>query len=146
MSYSDMAPSADKWLHSDGSVTTMSGEIILPEHPDRAADYASRMPQAAKWLMSDGSITDALPISGDAGGSPDPDRAADYASRTPQAAKWLMPNGSVTDALPLGGNLGGGLLISDDVAGTHVFPVAAVSDVVQTNIPQIFDGANAVLV
>lgn len=68
MNYDDMAPTADKWLHANGSVTTMAGDIIHPAHPDRARDYASRSPQAAKWLLPDGSIVNSMP--GGGGGSP----------------------------------------------------------------------------
>ena len=62
MSYEEMMPSADKWLHADGSVTSMSGELILPPDPVRAAQYAGMSPQAAKWLLPDGRITQELPM------------------------------------------------------------------------------------
>jgi len=62
MSYEEMLPSADKWLHADGSVTSMSGELILPPDPARAAQYASMSPQAAKWILPDGRITQEMPI------------------------------------------------------------------------------------
>ena len=60
----DFSPTADKWLHADGSVTTLAGESILPADADRAEEYLHREPIAAKWLLPDGSIANALPFSG----------------------------------------------------------------------------------
>lgn len=65
--YEQMAPNADKYLHEDGSVTTMSGELIRPANEARAALYESMSPNAAKWLRPDGTTVSALP--GMAGGS-----------------------------------------------------------------------------
>ncbi|GHU48769.1 hypothetical protein FACS1894127_0140 [Clostridia bacterium] len=66
MGYEEMSPAADKWLRSDGSVTAMSGTVVLPADETRAKEYESRMPQVAKWLLPDGSVTDALPgVSGE---------------------------------------------------------------------------------
>jgi hypothetical protein len=64
MGYEDMAASADKWLHADGSVTTLAGGQILPADSERAAEYTRREPNAAKWLLPDGTVTSALPMSG----------------------------------------------------------------------------------
>jgi hypothetical protein len=61
--YEEMAPAADKWLHADGSVSTLAGEGILPADQNRAEDFASRAPIAAKWLMPDGDVAGALPFS-----------------------------------------------------------------------------------
>jgi hypothetical protein len=61
----NMTPHADKWLHADGSVTTLAGELILPADAARAEEYQRREPIAAKWLLSDGSISGALPLLGD---------------------------------------------------------------------------------
>jgi hypothetical protein len=65
MAYEDSAPAVDKWLHADGSVTTLAGEAVLPANSERAAEYERREPNAAKWLMPDGTIATALPFSGD---------------------------------------------------------------------------------
>ena len=65
MSYEDTAPAADKFLHADGSVTTMAGEVILPADQNRAKEYENMSPQVAKWLQSDGSVVDGLPTSGE---------------------------------------------------------------------------------
>ena len=62
MSYDDMAPLADKFLHADGLVTTMAGEVILPADPNRAKTYEEMTPQVAKWLNFDGSITAEIPV------------------------------------------------------------------------------------
>jgi hypothetical protein len=67
MDYDDMNAAADKWLHADGSVTTLAGALILPADEERAEEYVRREPNAAKWLMPDGSVASALPFSG---GSP----------------------------------------------------------------------------
>ena len=64
MSYDDMTAAADKWLHADGSVTTLAGEVILPADAARADEYLRREPIAAKWLLPDGSISGALPLGG----------------------------------------------------------------------------------
>ena len=64
MSYEDTAPAVDKFLHADGSVTTMAGEVILPADQNRAEEYAKMSPTTAKWLQPDGSVIDGLIVSG----------------------------------------------------------------------------------
>jgi hypothetical protein len=63
MGYDELAPNADKWLHADGSVTTLAGEEILPADQNRAEEYVRREPIAAKWLSPNGSVSTALPFS-----------------------------------------------------------------------------------
>ena len=63
-SYEDFSPAADKWLHMDGSVTTMAGEPVLPADSERAALYETMSPNVAKWLLPDGSIVSDLLCSG----------------------------------------------------------------------------------
>ena len=62
MSYDDTAPLVDKFLHADGSVTTMAGEVILPADQNRAKTYEEMTPQVAKWLNFDGSVTAEIPV------------------------------------------------------------------------------------
>ena len=62
--YEDYSPAADKWLHMDGSVTTMAGEAVLPADSERAALYETMSPNVAKWLLPDGSVVSDLPCSG----------------------------------------------------------------------------------
>jgi len=64
MDYSEFTPRADKWLHADGSITTMAGDVIEGADARRAEEYENMHPNAAKWLLPDGAVIDALPISG----------------------------------------------------------------------------------
>lgn len=66
--YESYSPQADKYLYSDGSVRTSSGEIVDPPDEGRAATYRARAPAAAKWMLEDGSVVEALPTSGGGGG------------------------------------------------------------------------------
>lgn len=57
----------DKYLKSDGSITTWSGTVISGADANRAAVYTRSPYQIAKWLLPDGSIASALPFSGGGG-------------------------------------------------------------------------------
>lgn len=58
----------DKYLKSDGSITTWSGTVILGPDAGRATTYIRSPYQIAKWLLPNGSIASALPFSGGGGG------------------------------------------------------------------------------
>jgi hypothetical protein len=90
MGYDDTAASADKWLHSDGSVTTLADEPILSADRGRAKDYEGRAAHADKWLRADGSVTD---IAGKTLLEADEARAAEYASRSPGIGGILIGSG-----------------------------------------------------
>jgi hypothetical protein len=91
MGYDELAPNADKWLHADGSVTTLAGEMILPADAARAADFASRAASADKWLHEDGSVTDS---NGNVLLEADATRAEDFATRLPEAVKGIISSGN----------------------------------------------------
>lgn len=61
----------DKYLKSDGSITTWSGTVISGPDAGRATTYIRSPYQIAKWLLPDGSIASALPFSGSGGVSTD---------------------------------------------------------------------------
>lgn len=58
----------DKYLKSDGSITTWSGTVISGPDAGRATTYIRSPYQIAKWLLPNGSIASALPFSGGGGG------------------------------------------------------------------------------
>jgi hypothetical protein len=65
MDYESFSPMADKIVHSDGSITTFSGELIAPPSAAGAALYESLSPCADKFLEPDGSIKQLKDILGD---------------------------------------------------------------------------------
>jgi hypothetical protein len=115
----NQAPNIDKWLHADGSVTTLAGEEILPAGQNRVEDYASRVAAADKWLHPDGSVTDSkgvelLPA--------DESRAMDYESRA-AGVGGFVPG--------MGENLGGTGFAVKETWRPLLFPYAKGSEVVE---------------
>jgi hypothetical protein len=90
MAYEDLAPAVDKWLHADGSVTTLAGVVILPADSERAEEYASRAAHADKWLREDGSVVDSA---GKTLLEADEFRAAEYLRRSPGVGGVLIGGG-----------------------------------------------------
>lgn len=83
MNYDETAPTADKILHVDGSVTTASGGLIFPPDPNRAKEYENRAAAADKWLCPDGSVVNK---SGAVILPPDASRALEYENRSAATA------------------------------------------------------------
>lgn len=110
---------ADKWLHADGSVTTLAGEIILPADQNRAEEFATRAASADKWLHPDGSVTDSkgaeiLPA--------DESRVLDYESRA-AGVGGLMPG--------MDESVGGTGFAVNETWRSLLFPYAKGSEVVE---------------
>lgn len=95
MNYDETASTADKILHVDGSVTTASGELILPPEPNRAKEYENRAAAADKWLCPDGSVVNK---SGTVILPPDDARAFDYTTRSAAAALVVSGGGGISDS------------------------------------------------
>ena len=95
MNYDETAPTADKILHVDGSVTTASGGPILPPDLNRAKEYENRAAVADKWLCPDGSVVNK---SGTVILPPDDVRALDYATRSAAAALVVSGGGGISDS------------------------------------------------
>jgi hypothetical protein len=95
MNYEETTPATDKWLHADGSVTTLVGEMIFPADQNRAQEYASRAAAVDKWLHPDGSVTDGA---GRVILEADESRALDYESRMANTVSTMMPGDNLTDS------------------------------------------------
>lgn len=65
--WEDVSPKADKLLMPDGSVRTMSGEVVSPPSEEGRAEYERRLPSACKYLHEDGSVDDDSGISAGVG-------------------------------------------------------------------------------
>ena len=65
--YLNSDPVLDKFLHSDGSITDSSGNILVAANPNGVQMWKNASPIAAKWLLSDGTISETMP--GGGGGS-----------------------------------------------------------------------------
>jgi hypothetical protein len=155
--YEGMAPAADKWLHADGSVTTLAGEEILPADQNRAEDFASRAASADKWLHEDGSVTDR---NGNVLLEANEQRAQDFESRLPEAVKGLIPGSgeAVRAGFPVtedwrvllqpfiktGETLSSIPVVISDGGGFCFIPFADCSEMVEDNFT-ITDTASAVL-
>ena len=107
--YEDYSPAADKWLHMDGSVTTMAGEPVLPADSERAALYETMSPNVAKWLLPDGSVVSDLPCSGgDGTGGGVEKRPALYNATCKPTGSSVDPgalNGLPDDYTPVNGDI-----------------------------------------
>jgi hypothetical protein len=64
MAYTNLYPTPDKILSSDGSIRTMGGVIVSGPTSEGAAMYQKLSPFALKFLKADGSITDSLTYDG----------------------------------------------------------------------------------
>jgi hypothetical protein len=64
MDYNSFSPIADKIVHSDGSITTFSGDLIVPPSAEGVALYESMLPTKDGFLQPDGSIKQLKDISG----------------------------------------------------------------------------------
>jgi len=124
MSYDDVAPTTNKILHADGSVTTAAGEVILPADPNRAEEYTRRAAFADKWLRSDGSVTD---MAGNVILGADENRARDYESRAATAGLPVFSDG--------GSGGGSSAVAMFDSTLTYMVPNAMVSD--ELELPDI---------
>ena len=137
MANDTMAPLIDKILHADGSVTTMSGELLLPADPHRAAEYQTRSAIADKRLHPDGSVTDGT---GRVIMGADESRAEDYANRVAVA---VVTNG--------GDNMGNTALnIREELpvltAITHIYLEEIAEDRIALDmVAQVTDTAEIVL-
>jgi len=124
MNNEELAPTTDKILHADGSVTTAAGEVILPADPNRAKEYENRAAFADKWLRSDGSVADSA---GNIILGADESRARDYESRVATAGLPVFSDG---------GNGGGTSAVAMfDSTLTYMVPNAMVSD--ELELPDI---------